>query len=165
MLLLEGLDHFGSAFTYGFMLISFNINMHMSAATFCIFGLFLTFQLETIGKRICDVSLLQPDVNGLLQKLNMQYVLVYQALKELENYFQNVLLLVISCIFVGSINYSVYLYNSIIEQNYKASLSPILSIMTRWFLLEAICYVAHRMKIAVVYIALRIQRVIAVETL
>ena len=83
----------------------------ISVRMFCTLGLALAMHFEEIATQIDNVSLHLPNLKERLNEWSVAHSLVCNAIRQLEEYFGNVLLLSVCCIFTGSTNFAVFFYD------------------------------------------------------
>ena len=115
-----------------------------AVAMFCILASALACKFSQLDDQLNDWK--GEDVD--LGVFGVRHLLVCQAVWQLEDYFQNVMLLSISCIFVGAINCSSYAYSqfSIPNPNYASAILEMVEVVVAFVLMDAICYVAECLK-------------------
>ena len=112
----------------------------ISVRMFCTLGLALAMHFEEIATQIDNVSLHLPNLKERLNEWSVAHSLVCNAIRQLEEYFGNVLLLSVCCIFTGSTNFAVFFYDK------NKNLGNIRFVVRYFLLLNAICYVAESLK-------------------
>ena len=85
------------------------------------------------------------DIGHLIKVWAEQHSLISQAIYQLEKYFQNIMMVHISCIFVGTISYCVFILLGIAQFNFKTSIFCE-AVLIRFVVLNAVCYAAERLK-------------------
>ena len=117
----------------------------ISVAMFCTLGLVLAMYFEEIAMQIDNFSLHLPNLKERLNEWSVAHSLVCNAIRQLEEYFGNVLLLSVCCIFTGSINFAVFSY-SVFWENVFSCLVHVFFVLKYFTCLYVICYVAESLK-------------------
>lgn len=121
----------------------FHIYICSAVAMFCIL----------VGTLACKFSQLNDQLNDLkyndvdLGIFSLRHSLICQVVWELQLYFQNIMLLSISCIFTGAINgcSNAYFYFSR-QIDYTYAILQMVEVAAAFVVLDAICYASERLK-------------------
>ena len=121
----------------------FHIYLLSAVAMFCIMAWTLACKFSQLSDQLNDLN--DKDVD--LRVFSVRHSLICQAVWKLQQYFQNVMLLSISCIFGGAINgsSSAYFYFDR-ETDYKFAILQMVEVGGTLVVLDAICYTAERLK-------------------
>ena len=123
------------------------IFLPIGASMFCVLSMGVALHYKKIGKQIKSIATKKHNLDIILAHWSEQHSLMSKAVRRLENYFQNILLLSISCIFLLCINYSVFLYESVKTCGLVVSgILFLVNVLLNFILLEAICYAAEFLK-------------------
>lgn len=118
------------------------IYMCSTMAMFCTLAWALVRKFSQINDQLNDLK--EPDVD--LRACSVRHSLVCQAVWQLEQYFQNIMLISISCIFVGAVNDSFFSYFYFGRGMYVKAAVFAWEVAYRFFWIDAVCYVAGRLK-------------------
>ena len=128
---------------YIIFIFIYRVYICSAVALFCILAWALACKFSQLNDQLDDLK--DNDVD--LGVFSVRHSLVCRAVWQLEEYFQNIMLLAISCIFIGAIGCSSFvLYKAFLDANYNYAVQLIAEVTVAFFLLDAVCYVAECLK-------------------
>ena len=126
------------------IIISYTWRIYICSAVamFCILAWALACKFSQLNDQLDDLK--DSDID--LSVFSVRHSLVCRAVWQLEEYFQNTMLLAIICIFVGAIQSSFCVYKEFRDADYNIVVQQICEVTLVFFLLDAVCYVAECLK-------------------
>ena len=115
---------------------------------FCILAWALACKFSQLNDQLNDLKDLK-DID--LRIFGIRHSLVCQAVWQLEEYFQNIMLLCVSYIFVGAIDFSACAFSAFNGSEYNEGIFETAQLAVAFVLLDAICNVAERLKDKVLF--------------